>query len=205
MERPIDKDTLYAFMDGELDPAAMPAIEDAITEDESTRATIIDSVITGARLRSTLNQTLEEQVPERLTAALAPRTGKRNRFKPVLAAIIGLAAAFVILISGFLAGKGFLPGNDKLLPALSADLPAPYRQVIDEALEHNLSGTPRQWQPPQDSITVTVTPVRTYRHKDGRYYREYRLEVNGGDQPVRINGLAYRADPGRWTTRAIFF
>ena len=200
-----DEDILSAYIDGELVPAAMEEIEETIEKENSARAYIIDSVKTAARLRASMNRTLEEQVPDRLLAALDSRSDRQHRQRPIMSAFVRLAAAILILISGFLVGKVISTGDDKQLPALVANLPAPYRQVVDEALEYNLSGMPRQQQLSQNSITVTVTPVRTYRNSDGRYYREYRLEISGGNQPVRINGLAYRADPGRWTTKAIFF
>lgn len=205
MTKRYDEDSLSAYMDGELVPAAIPEIEETIEKEESARAFIIDSVKTAARLRVTMNQMLEEDVPDHLLAVFDQQTAKRSPRKSFYSGIFRLAAAVVILLGGFLAGKLLTPGSNNSLPPLSADLPVPYRQVVDEALENNLSGTPRQWQPLQDAITVTVTPVRTYRHTDGRYYREYSLEVSGGDQPVRINGLAYRVDQGRWTTRALFF
>ena len=205
MKRGFDEEMLSAYMDGELDSAATQMMEEIIDEDESARACIIDAVKAGARLRSTLNPTLDERIPERLLDAAQAVKKNRLHLKPVLSGIIRLAAAVVILLGGFAAGRVLQPGDDKHLPNLTAALPAPYLQVVNEALEHNLSGTPRQWQPAQNSVTVTVTPVRTYRHRDGRYFREFKLEVSGGPQPVRVNGLAYRAEKGRWATKAIFF
>lgn len=205
MAQRYDEEILSAYIDGELVPAAMQEVEEIIEEEEFARAFIISSAITTARLRASMNQTLEEDVPEQLLAFMDDRTDEPDRHRSFFSGIVRLAAAIAILLGGFLAGKLLTPGGAISPPSLSADLPAPYRQVVNEALEHNLSGTSRQEQLSQDSITVTVTPVRTYRHSDGRYYREYRLEISGGDQPVSINGLAYRAERGRWATKAIYF
>ena len=205
MAQRYDEEILSAYIDGELVPSAMQEVEEILEEEEAARTFIVASVKTTARLRASLNQTLEEDVPQQLLAVMDTRTVEPDRHGSFFSGIVRLAAAVVILLGGILAGRLLTPGGNGSLPTLSVDLPAPYRQVVNEALEHNLSGISRQEQLPQDSITVTVTPVRTYRHSDGRYYREYRLEARGGDQPVSINGLAYRADRGRWATKAIYF
>ena len=205
MAQKYDEEILSAYIDGELVPAAMREVEEILEEEESARAFIVDSVKTAARLRASMNQTLEEDVPEQLLAPMDDRTDAPGRIGSFFSGLLRVAAAVVILLGGFLAGKLLTPAGNRILPTLSADLPAPYRQVVNKALENNLSGISRQEKLPQDSITVTVTPVRTYRHSDGRYYREYRLEARGGDKTVSINGLAYRADRGRWATKAIYF
>ena len=77
--------------------------------------------------------------------------------------------------------------------------------VIDAALEFNLSGKSRDWKAPGGSITVKVTPVKTYKDKAGVYYREYRLEVATDTHHSQINGLAYRTDNGKWSTKVMYF
>ena len=86
-----------------------------------------------------------------------------------------------------------------------SSIPARYKDVVDAALEYNLSGSPRKWQAPNAAVVITVTPVQTYRDKNGVYYREYHLEVATKTEQNRINGLAYRSVNGKWKTKAIFF
>ena len=97
------------------------------------------------------------------------------------------------------------PNKDLPFSAAMAPFPAQYSHVIEEALENNVSGTSRQWQEPRSTLIVDVTPVRTYRDKDGTYYREYRLEVNSANERSQLNGLAYRDVNGRWQTKVLYF
>ena len=84
-------------------------------------------------------------------------------------------------------------------------LSGPYRQVVDTALENYLSGTSHEWRQDRQLVTVRVTPLKTYRDKDGVYFREYRFEVERKDQTMFVNGLAYRASKGNWKTKALYF
>jgi surface antigen len=49
-----------------------------------------------------------------------------------------------------------------------------------------------------------VTPVKTYRDKNGQYFREFRMEVSTATERRQINGLAYRQN-GEWKTKAVYF
>ena len=79
------------------------------------------------------------------------------------------------------------------------------REVVDAALEFNLSGKPREWRAPRGSIAVKVTPVKTYRNQEGIYYREFKMEVITDTRQSRINGLAYRTTGGKWATKVLYF
>ena len=49
-----------------------------------------------------------------------------------------------------------------------------------------------------------VTPVKTYRDKNGQYFREYSMEVQTDTERHQINGLAYRKK-GEWKTKAVYY
>jgi hypothetical protein len=122
--------------------------------------------------------------------------------------IRNLLRAAALLILGFLGfGSGILMERNagENFPAQIAPLPARYSNVVDAALEFNLSGKSRKWVAPGGSIAVKVTPVKTYRAQDGVYYREYRLELATGTRQSRVNGLAYRTAQGKWTTKVLYF
>ena len=74
----------------------------------------------------------------------------------------------------------------------------PHSDVVDAALENDLSGTSHKWRQGLRPVTVRVTPLKTYRDKEGVYDREYRLEVKRNDQTVYVNGLACRESNGTW-------
>lgn len=204
MTRQFDEITLSAYVDGELDPATMREVEAFVETDAEARKYVVNAVKTTARLRSFTNEAMQEAVPERLINVIRPRQKNEKGRRPAFHTLFRMAAAVVLVLLGFGAGSLMLPDGDGKISALVTPFPASYSRVVDEALEHNLSGSPRQWQAPGDPLAITVTPVRTYRDKDGQYFREYRLEVATGTERRQINGLAYRQD-GKWKTKAVFY
>ena len=201
MSRSFDETTLSAFVDGQLDTEEMMAVDALVAVDLNARQYVWEAFKTKAQLQAALNPVAEEKIPPRLLAALdeppeAAKSGRRMN------ALVRATAAVLILTVGV--GLGWVLqgiGNGTGFESL----PARYSQVVDAALEHNLSGKPTDWQPPLGSMTVKVTPVKTFKDADGRYYREYTLEVFDSSQRTQVSGLAYRTGEGRWQTKALFF
>ena len=119
--------------------------------------------------------------------------------------MLRVAAVLILGVLGFGSGMLLERSTVEQFPAFINPLPEPYREVVDKALEYNLSGTPQEWRAPGGSVAVTVTPVKTYRDKNGVYFREYQMEVTSATQRSQINGLAYRTSKGDWETKAIYF
>ena len=202
MKSQYDEITLSAYIDGELDSETMHAVEIFIQENEDARRYIFEAVNVNAHLRASMNAALHAEIPQRLMNAVNKRPAKRSdRFTPLLR----IAAAIVLVLVGL--GAGTLMNPDKDLPFSAAIAPfsTRYSHVIEEALENNVSGTSRQWQEPRSTHMVAVTPVRTYRDKQGIYYREYRLEVSTANERSQLNGLAYRDVNGKWQTKVLYF
>lgn len=84
-------------------------------------------------------------------------------------------------------------------------------QAVTEALESKLSGATVAWHNPGSGTSGSITPVRTFRNRDGRWCREYEKQVQGegwgggllltGSGSERV--IACREDDGRWVTRLI--
>ena len=205
MKKTFDETILSAYIDGELDPSTMDEVDSFIETDPQAGRYILDTVRTTARLKAGMNAILQEEIPQRLLDTLSPQQVAGSRRKPLMRSIMRLAAFVILGIVGF--GIGTLMERDagELYPSVIAPLPARYSEVVDEALEFNLSGKPREWRAPRGSTAVKVTPVKTYRDKAGVYYREYRLEVATDNQRSQINGLAYRTAKGNWTTKVMYF
>ncbi|MGI9570140.1 MAG: hypothetical protein ACR2PH_10495 [Desulfobulbia bacterium] len=207
MKKTTDELNLSAYMDGELDTEAMLTVEQAIESDEMARDFILDAVKSGAHLRAGLDSVLEEDIPDRLLDPFISERPKRVRRKsPVLKNMIRIAAAVILLITGFGVSEIIYRTGGIPRQAFVEPLSGPYRQVVDAALENYLSGTSHEWQqggPSPD--TVRVTPLKTYRDKAGTYFREYRLEVERNEQTMFVKGLAYRAAKGSWKTKALYF
>ena len=205
MKKTYDETILSAYFDGELDAATMHDVDLFIEKDEAAEKSMLDTVRTTARLRANMNAVLHEEIPQRLLDTLSPQQIARSRRKPVIRNLIRVAAVLILGFLGFGLGSLLERNSGEHFPAVIAPLPAPYGDVVDAALEFNLSGTPREWQAPRAAVAITVTPVKTYRDKSGVYYREYKLEVATGTEHSRINGLAYRTGNGKWKTKVLYF
>lgn len=205
MKLTYDESILSAYVDGELDPAAMSEVDSFLGENPQAAGYVLDTVRTTARLKADMNAVLQEKVPRRLLDTLSPQQMVSSRRKPLIRNLLRVAALLILGFLGF--GSGILMERNagENFPAQITPLPARYSDVVDAALEFNLSGKSRQWVAPGGSIAVKVTPVKTYRGRDGVYYREYRLELATDTRQSRVNGLAYRTAKGKWTTKVLFF
>jgi hypothetical protein len=205
MKKTFDEKILSAYIDGELDAATMDEVDSCLETDPQAARYILDTVRTTARLKAGMNAILQEEIPQRLLDTLSPQQAARSRRKPLMRNIMRLAAFIILGVVGFGIGTLMEGNTGDQYPAVIAPLPAHYSEVVDAALEFNLSGKSREWRAPRGSIAVKVTPVKTYRDKAGVYYREYRLEVATDNQRSQINGLAYRTAKGNWTTKVMYF
>jgi hypothetical protein len=199
-----DERTLSAYIDGELDLDTMSEVETLLEQDEKARHYILNAVKTSAYLRSSANAALEEEVPDRLLDMFSPPQSPKRQRRWSAHPLYSMAAVLLVLIG---MGTGLwieLNGNSRI-PAMMLPLPDRYHQIVNETLEHNISGASKQWREPQISSIITVTPVRTYRDQNGLYYREYRMEVATDTDRNQVKGLAYRDANGDWKTKALYF
>jgi hypothetical protein len=204
MNRKFDDITLSSYVDGELDPELMGEVEAFVESDADARRYVVNAVKTTARLRESLNKVLYEEVPEHLIHTILPRQKKESRLSTVFHPAFRMAAAIVLVLAGFGAGWLLPTGGGQPAFTLPAPFPASYNQVVQEAMEYNLSGAPRQWQAPGNQAVIIVTPVKTYRDKSGQYFREFHMEVTTPNDHRQFNGLAYR-HKGEWKTKAVYF
>jgi hypothetical protein len=204
MNQKFDDLTLSSYVDGELDPESMREVEAFLESDADARKYVVNAIKTTARLRQSFNKVLYEQVPEKLIKTILPTPQKKSRLSTVFHPALRMAAAIILILVGF--GAGWLVPTNGDLPAFTMPTPFPagYDQVLQEAMEYNLSGAPRQWQSPENQAVIIVTPVKTYRDNSGQYFREFRMEVSTASERRQINGLAYR-QKGEWKTKAVYF
>lgn len=205
MIRQCDESTLSAFLDGELDDAAMQEVDEFLQQDAKAREYVLNAARTTAFLKAASNAILHAKVPEHLVAAVESEGSKRWRRKPAGRALLRIAAAVILVLAGFGAGRLVINNAAGQLPMSAAAVLQQYSDVVDAALENNLSGNSHKWSEPQPPMMIMVTPITTYRDTKNVYYREYRLEVVAGNRHEQVNGLAYRAGGGKWITKALFF
>jgi len=204
MKRNLDDTTLSAFIDGELDSVTAVEVSRLIDGDSRAKKYILNCVLNTALLKSGLNAVLHEEVPQRLVDTIRGDLPADSQRRKIVTNFYRAAAAIVFVLLGygiaFFDGRGGSNGPLEIAPLLNR-----YGHVLDAALENNLSGTPGKWQEPGASMTVTVTPVRTYRNAGNQYFREYRLRISNGAGRQDVSGLAYRTDGGRWKTKMLIF
>jgi len=204
MNRKFDDITLSAYVDGELDAESMRAVEAFIESNAEARSYVINAMRISARLRGELNHVLHEPVPEHLVDTIMSQPETKGRQSGLFQPLWCMAASVVLILLGFAAGW-LIPANPgEQAFTLPTPFPAGYNRVVQDAMEYNLSGAPRQWQSPENEAVVVVTPVKTYRDQNGQYLREFRMEVSTPTQTRQVNGLALR-QKGVWETKAVYF
>ena len=204
MNQKFDDITLSSYVDGELDPESMREVEAFLESDSDARKYVVNAVRTTARLRESMNKVLYEEVPQHLINTILPQQKKEGRLSTVFQPLFRMAAAIILILLGFGAGWLVPTNGDEPVFTMLTPFPAGYKRVVNDAMEHNLSGAPRQWQSPENQAVIIVTPVKTYRDKNGQYFREFRMEVSTTTERQQINGLAYRQN-GEWKTKAVYF
>jgi len=204
MNRRFDDITLSSYVDGELDQESIREVEAFLENDSDARKYVVNAIRTTARLRESMNKVLYEEVPEHLIRTVLPQQKKEARFSTVFQPLLRMAAAIILILLGFGAGWLIPTNGDKPFSTLATPFPASYNQVMNEAMEYNLSGASRQWESPENQAVIIVTPVKTYRDKNGQYFREFRMELTTATEHRQIKGLAYR-QKGEWKTKAVYY
>jgi hypothetical protein len=70
--------------------------------------------------------------------------------------------------------------------------------IFQQALEGKRSGTVQRWQLAQHALSGAVTPVATFRLKNGTYCRQYIQKLNRAGEETDFYGLACRTEAGDW-------
>ena len=204
MNPKFDDITLSSYVDGELDPGLMAEVEAFVESDADARRYVVNAVKTTARLRESLNKVLYEEVPEYLIDTIMSPQKEKGRWSTVFHPAFRMAAAIILVLAGFGAGWLLPTGGERPSFTMPAPFPASYNQVVQEAMEYNLSGKSRQWNSSENQAVTIVTPIKTYRDQNGQYFREFHMEVTTATEKRQVNGLAYR-HKGEWKTRAVYF
>jgi hypothetical protein len=199
-----DHTTLSAYLDGELDLPTMREVEVYIDRNAEARRYVLDALHANVLLRASGRRALEAPVPAALENSLKPRRQSISTF--VLRwSSLRPALAFAVLILGFGLGLVAQPAAPPVSHAVFPALPAAYLQAVNVTLENHLSGDPFVLETDAPGQRIVVTPTQTYRSRQGRYYRDYRLEVFTGEDRRQLRGLARRTGKNQWETTTIHY
>jgi len=199
-------ETLAAYVDGELDPAACAEIEEAVRRDPSIAQRIARHRSLRNQLQAAYADELNEPVPDRLLAALrtpAPRpspavadlqTAQKSARGTAVASRwrYSLAASVLIAVgAGFLAWRHSLPASMENVDGTLIARGALATGLSDQLSGPTLSGpTPSGSGPSGSTVRIGLSFVA----KSGNYCRTFSLSTDAG--------LACRR-AGRWEILAL--
>lgn len=215
MTQRIEDGTLAAYVDGELAAEDAARVEAALAEDEETRERVRMLRETTALLRGAYNETVSEPLPAEVVGlfdrpvgtsasggASGPR-GWRGWIGPALAA--SLVALFIGLPAGYFMAQQQLEQRIAALEAQHREDRRAMVAAMSEALEKHLSGEAVDWRNPDSGSWMTVTPIRTFKNRDGRWCREYRERSHLAGILRERRAIACRNTQGDWRTRLVTF
>ena len=210
--KPWVESMLVAYVDNELEPTQMAAIEEVIREDPEARAIVAVLRRSRAAVKTAFDRPLDGPVPERLLAAVgAERPAAEGNVVPLRprrrfidrAAAMALAASLAALAIGFGAGYWQAAPGGAIRLAGSSDIgaePGQYEAALYQALEDNTPGTQISYvvdaaEGRRGAVTV-VGPVAA--GISGKCL-EFRREWSDADNRLVSRGLACRSDTGEWS------
>ena len=203
---------LVAYVDNQLEPAQMAAVEEAIREDPEARTIVAVLRRSAAAVKTAFDRPLNEPVPARLLAAARATNDQASggtvvpflarRFAISRSTITALAASLAALAIGFGAGYWQAPSAGVIRLANGPEDGADggqYEAALYQALESNHPGVEIAYADPtrgRQGAVLVVGPVAAGVSGD---CLEFRHQWSNAGQKITSRGLACRADTGDWS------
>jgi hypothetical protein len=175
----ISDQQLHAYVDGELSDAERTLVEQAISQDADIARRVAGQQALRQRLRGAFDAVLQEQVPDRLIAAVGPVTdlsAARDRAKrragSVLSSKPGWFAIAASLLVGTIAGLLASRWNADADLTTFRDGKLVARGALASALDEQLASA----IPPNTSVRVGLS----FKAKSGRYCRTFEFAAPEG-------------------------
>ena len=198
----IDDMTLSSYLDGELDYAHANEVTSQIHEHSSVQKRFLALATSQALLRAYGQTEARREVPHHLINTLhAKKKNKLVRIPPKT--IFQIAAVCVLFLSSYLVGRHYNIGPE-YQPSLVPVIPTSLAQTINEVLEYEKSGSEQNWVELAGGGTARVTPVKTFRGTEGKFYRMYLIDLSGEEGVRHFWAMASRQSKENWETKGIF-
>jgi surface antigen len=201
MTERLDPSRLEAYVDGQLDAAAMSETAEQLIADPESLGRVRALHRDAALLCAAYQEAAEAPIPSALLATIDRGFARRRRANSALRGY-AMAAALALGLLGAL--TGYLLGEYRAYSALEAIAASEAEDqrilaaAIEQALERTASGHSVAWRNPDSGAHGQVIPVRTYRSKSNHWCREYLAsKVTDGDEE-KIRAIACRAGDGDW-------
>lgn len=210
--KPWVESMLVAYVDNQLEPAQMAAVEEVIREDPEARTIVAVLRRSGAAVKTAFDRPLDEPVPARLLAAVgAEGPAIESNIVPLRArrrivdraTIMALAASLAALAIGFGAGYWQAAPGGGIRPAGSSADGAEsgqFEAALYQALENSAPGTQVSYvvdvaEGRRGAVTI-VGPIAA---GVGGNCLEFRREWSDASNNLVSRGLACRSDTGEWS------
>ena len=207
--KPWVESMLVAYVDNELEPAQMAAVEEMIRNDPEAGTIVGVLRRSAAAVKTAFDQPLHEPVPARLLAAVGtdgpaiegnvvPLRARKPRLdRPT---IMALAASLAALAIGFGAGQWqAAPSGVIRLAGGEGTESGQYEVALYQALEDSNPGTQVPYVDSAQGRRGAVTIVGPVAAGVGGNCLEFRREWSDADNSVVSRGLACKSDTGEWS------
>ncbi len=199
----VDIETLSCYLDGNLDFDKAVETAQLIETDPNVQKQVLELLKSDCLLKAYGKSVQEESVPEELVEIVASKNKKQsirriNFFRPFLQ----VAVVMVMFVTGFLAARLNYTEVTAELP-LFPEVPATLATTVNNVLEFEKSGTMYSWNSNDNTVSATITPIKSYRGKDGLYYRYYTIDLIQDGAKTVLKGIAHRQGKTEWKTDSI--
>jgi surface antigen len=207
--KPWVESMLVAYVDNQLEPAQMAAVEDVLREDPEARTIVAVLRRSAAAVKTAFDQPLHEPVPTRLlVAAGADGPANEGNVVPLRArkpwldrpTMMALAASLAALAVGF--GAGYwqaAPSGGIRLAGADGPESGQYEVALYQALEDSNPGTQVTYVDTAQGRRGAVTIVGPVAADVGGDCLEFRREWRDAGSNIVSRGLACRSDAGEWS------
>lgn len=216
----IDRMTLMAFVDGELDSATAAQVGRLLVEDVEAFKYVrslyeMNDQLTSTRLPTPLTDSLLRQKIDEIETLESPRPAEENviNFPALRRTVKRSLPAIAASVLGLLVGLGmtgqFLDQQPPYSSALqtaygpSSDIADNVNALRNTVLETQLSGHSGTWSNETGDYSAKLTPVRTMRDSNSQFCREYRLEETFNAQTHVVYGVSCREGKNDWQVRYV--
>lgn len=198
----VDDMTLSSYLDGELDYANANEVTSQIHGNSTVRNRFLAMATSQALLRAYGRTEARKAVPQYLIDTLRSKK-KSNVVSLPPKTIFQIAAVCVLFLGSYLVGRHFnaAPGSP---PSLVPVIPTSLARTINEVLEYEKSGAEQSWVKLADGESARVTPVKTFRGAEGKFYRMYLIDLSGKDGNRQFWAMASRQSKENWETKGVF-
>lgn len=207
--KPWVESMLVAYVDNQLEPAQMAAVEEVIREDPEARTIVAVLRRSAAAVKTAFDRPLKEPVPGRLLTAAGAESGTivpfvRRKLAANRSTVMALAASLAALAIGFGAGQWQAePAGVIRLAAGPADgiETGQYEAALYQALEGSNPGA--QFAYTADGREGAVTVVGRLAAGLSGDCLEFRHEWSDAGRKIVSRGLACRSDTGDWSVMSM--